>query len=84
MPANKDASKELMAQTAEEVLNDESYHLYVHLISMITAYQLDKGPPPTEHDLALWCAVQSKRIATTEGPLDTFLYRRDRRHFDEA
>lgn len=79
MPIDTTASKKLIAQTAEEVLNDESYHLYVQLIATITAYQLGKGEPPNEHDLALWCAVQTKRIETSVGPLDTFLYRRDRR-----
>jgi hypothetical protein len=72
-------AQKLHVQTAEEVLNDESYHLYVQLISTITAYQLGKGKPPTEHDLAMWCAVQTKRIETTIGPLDTFHHRRDRR-----
>jgi hypothetical protein len=82
MPIDPVASKKLIAQTAEEVLNDESYHLYVQLIATITAYQLGKGQPPTEHDLAMWSAVQTKRIETSIGPLDTFLYRRDRRPQD--
>ena len=79
MPRKTVKTQEMMEQTAEEVFNDESYHLYVRLISMITAYQLGVGDPPTEQDLALWCAVQTKRIQTSTGPLDTFLYRRDRR-----
>lgn len=79
MPSNTDDLRQLHVQTAEEVLNEESYHLYIHLISTLTAYQLGKGKPPSEHDLALWCAVQTKRIETSVGPLDTFLYRRDRR-----
>ncbi len=79
MPPNIVETHQLHVQTSEEVLNDESYHLYVHLISTLTAYQLGKGSPPTEHDLALWCAVQTRRIQTSIGPLDTFLYRKDRR-----
>ncbi|MES2909898.1 MAG: hypothetical protein V4718_00830 [Pseudomonadota bacterium] len=82
MTTNIDGVQKLHAQTAEEVLNDEAYHLYVHLISTLTSYQLGKGKPPTEHDLAMWCAVQTKRIETSIGPLDTFLYRRDRRPHD--
>lgn len=71
--------QKLIAQTAEEVLNDESYHLYVHLIASITEFQLGKGTGPTENELAMWRAVQQKRIETTVHPLDTFFYRRDRR-----
>ncbi|MDB5847730.1 MAG: hypothetical protein JWP29_1482 [Rhodoferax sp.] len=82
MTPSKDGSKVLIAQTAEEVLNDESYHLYVHLIACITAYQLGKGEGPTDDEFAMWRAVQSKRIATTVAPLDTFFHRPDRRPRD--
>ena len=79
MSTDKESSRKLIAQTAEEVLNDESYHLYAHLIACITAFQLDKGPPPSDEEFAMWRAVQSKRIKNTIGPLDTFMPRPDRR-----
>lgn len=66
-------------QTAEEVLNDEAYHLYITLVDKITQFQLGKGDGPTDDQVAMWRAVQGKRIATSKGPLDTFFYRPDRR-----
>jgi hypothetical protein len=79
MPQNTKHTQELAAQTAEEVLNDESYHLYANLIATITAFQLGKGKPPEDADLALWRAVQQRRIETTIDELDTFMPRPDRR-----
>jgi hypothetical protein len=79
MATNTEGPKRVIAQTAEEVLNDEAYHLYVHLIASITAYQLGKGSGPTDDQLSMWRAVQGRRIATTLGPLDTFHHRPDRR-----
>jgi hypothetical protein len=68
-----------LKQTSEEVLNDEAYHLYVTLIDKITQFQLGRGEGPSDDDVALWRAVQSRRIASSVGPLDTFFYRPDRR-----
>ncbi len=79
MPTNTQTTQTLIDQTAEEVLNDESYHLYVHLIAAITAFQLGKGGPPADEDFAMWRAVQQRRIDTTVGELDTFTPRPDRR-----
>jgi pyruvate/oxaloacetate carboxyltransferase len=78
-PPNAKDRQQLIAQTAEEVLNDESYHLYAHLIAAITAFQLGKGPAPTDDEFAMWKAVQSKRLKTTVAPIDTFNPRPDRR-----
>lgn len=79
MPPTTKHTQQLAAQTAEEVLNDESYHLYAHLIAAITAFQLGKGKAPDDGEFALWRAVQQKRIDTTVGELDTFMPRPDRR-----
>lgn len=78
VPNDKNQTQKTIAQTAEEVLNDESYHLYVKLIDKITQFQLGKGEGPTDDEIALWRAVQARRIATSIGPLDTFFYRPDR------
>lgn len=78
MPTKVQTQKAI-AQTAEEVLNDEAYHLYAHLIAAITGFQLGKGAAPTDEEFALWRAVQTKRLQTTEGTIDTFLPRADRR-----
>lgn len=79
MPSTSKDTQTLIEQTAEEVLNDESYHLYASLIAKITAFQLGKGKAPSDEDLALWRAVQQRRIETTIGELDTFMPRPDRR-----
>lgn len=79
MPANIDQAQKVIAQTSEEVLNDEAYHLYAHLIATITAFQLGHGQAPTDEEFALWRAAQQKRLQTTTGLLDTFLPRPDRR-----
>lgn len=78
MPNDKKLNQKTLAQTAEEVLNDESYHLYIKLIDKITQFQLGRGEGPTDDEIALWRAVQARRIATSVGPLDTFFYRPDR------
>jgi hypothetical protein len=78
-PPNSKDRQQLIDQTAEEVLNDESYHLYAHLIAAITAFQLGKGEAPTDDEFAMWRAVQSKRLQTTIAPIDTFNPRPDRR-----
>ena len=51
------------------------------LIACITAFQLGKGKPPEDSDLALWRAVQQKRIETSIDELDTFLPRPERRRY---
>ncbi|SFU85336.1 hypothetical protein SAMN05216350_106201 [Polaromonas sp. YR568] len=78
MPSPKTPAQQVIKQTAEEVLNDEAYHLYIKLIDKITQFQLGRGEGPTDDDVAMWRAVQAKRIATSAGPLDTFFYRPDR------
>ncbi len=80
MPVDKKDSAAKVAQTAEEVLNDEAYHLYVTLIDKITQFQLGRGNGPSDDEIALWRAVQTRRIKTSVGPLDTFFYRPDRRN----
>ncbi|MES2283965.1 MAG: hypothetical protein V4542_21350 [Pseudomonadota bacterium] len=79
MPNNPNATQTLLAQTAEEVLNDESYHLYANLIAAITAFQLGQGQPPSDEDFVLWRAVQQRRLNTTINKIDTFMARPDRR-----
>lgn len=63
-------------------MNDEAYHLYARLIDKITQFQLGRGTGPTDDEIALWRAVQTKRIQTSVGPLDTFSYRPDRDRTD--
>ncbi len=82
MPHNITQTQHLIAQTAEEVLNDEAYRLYAHLIAAITAFQLGKGMAPPDEEFALWRAAQQKRLDTTIKPIDTFLPRPDRRPVD--
>ncbi|MBI2728384.1 MAG: hypothetical protein HYX42_19270 [Polaromonas sp.] len=79
MPHNTTQTQHLIAQTAEEVLNDEAYRLYAHLIAAITAFQLGKCDAPADEEFALWRAAQQKRLDTTIKPIDTFLPRPDRR-----
>jgi hypothetical protein len=78
-PKTIEGAKGRIAQTSEEVLNDECYRLYAHLIASITAFQLGKGGPPSDEEFALWRAAQEKRLRTTQDPIDTFLPRPDRR-----
>jgi len=68
-------AKRTVSQEAEEVLNEEAYFLYVKLIDSITQFQLGRGTGPTDDQISMWRAVQSKRIETSIGPLDTFFYR---------
>lgn len=79
MPHNSTHTQRLIAQTAEEVLNDEAYRLYAHLIAAITAFQLGNGHAPTDEEFALWRAAQQKRLDTTIKPIDTFTPGPDRR-----
>ncbi len=75
-------TQNLIAQTAEEVLNDEAYRLYAHLIAAITAFQLGQGKAPPDEEFALWRAAQQRRLETTIDAIDTFLPRPDRRPVD--
>lgn len=79
MPNSTTQVQHLIAQTAEEVLNDEAYRLYAHLIAAITAFQLGRGLAPPDAEFALWRAAQQKRLDTTIKPIDTFMPRPDRR-----
>ena len=79
MPSKAQNTQKLIAQTSEEVLNDEAYHLYAHLIAAITAFQLGEGKAPPDEEFALWRAAQQRRLKTTIEAIDTFLPRPDRR-----
>jgi hypothetical protein len=79
MPSQKQITQNFIDQTAEEVLNDEAYRLYAHLIAAITAFQLGEGKAPPDEEFALWRAAQQRRLETTVGAIDTFLPRPDRR-----
>jgi hypothetical protein len=79
MPTTTEHSQKLIAQTAEEVLNDEAYRLYAHLIAAITAFQLGQGLAPPDEEFALWRAAQQRRLETTIDTIDTYLPRPDRR-----
>ena len=65
-------SQQLISKASEDVLNSEAYHLYANLIAQITAFQLGKGPAPSEDDFAMWRAAQQRRLNTTVEPIDTF------------
>ena len=75
MPKETSPAQRMIAKASEDALKTEAYHLYAKLIACMTAFQLGKGPAPTDDDFVIWRAAQQKRLETATEPINTYLPR---------